>query len=356
MKSPADSQAPIRIDVGMIQTLQALFDTGQVSKAALLLGVSQPSVSQTLRRLRAHFDDRLFVRSGNVLQPTPRAMALQEPIARLSRELELLSRQAPAFDPATSARRFVVGITDIAEFMVLPHMMRAFREQAPRASLRSIRMDTSDLRGALERGDLDLAAGTLYGADVSLRQRRLGEYRLVCLTSTRGRWAEHAPTVQDYAQSPHVLIPRFADVVDPTAEHLQQTGLRRQVVLTVANHFAAAGAVEAADLLCTVPEHVGTLLASMFGVRIHPMPLDLGTVVTRIIWHERFHHDPGNEWLRGVLEAAYRRILPAGRDPLADASPTPLRPAARIASGAAPRSPSRSPARSPSRPPSGSPP
>lgn len=313
MKAPTPPPPPIRIDVVMIQTMQALFDTGQVSKAATLLGVSQPSVSQTLRRLRAHFDDRLFVRSGNVLHPTPRAMALQEPIARLSRELELLSRQAPAFDPASSSRRFVVGITDIAEFMVLPQMMRAFRSQAPRASLRSIRMNTSDLREALERGDVDLAAGTLYGADVSLRQRRLGEYRFVCLTSATGRWAHTPPSLQDYAQSPHVLIPRYADVIDPTAEHLQQTGLRRHVVLTVANHFAAAGAVEAADLLCTVPEHVGSLLASMFGVRIHPMPMDLGTVVTRIVWHERFHHDPGNEWLRAVLEQAYRRILPNRR-------------------------------------------
>jgi LysR family transcriptional activator of mexEF-oprN operon len=307
------SRASGRIDLVMVQTMKALFDTGQVSRAAGLLGVTQPSVSQTLRRLREHFGDPLFVRSGNALHPTPRAMALRESIERLSREIEALSQRAPEFDPATSRREFVIAVTDIAEVMILPRLTQVFRAGAPAASLRSIRMNTSDLHRALEQGTVDLAAGTLYGAEVSLRQRRLGEYLFVCLTAAKGRWAQRPPTRTEYADHHHVLIPRYADLVDPTAQHLQQTGLQRRIVLTVANHFAAASAVEAADLLCTVPEHVGQMLASMFRVRVHPMPIDLGSIVTRIMWHERFHDDPGNLWLRGVVEDAYRRILPRRR-------------------------------------------
>jgi LysR family transcriptional activator of mexEF-oprN operon len=84
MNSSRTGTSPGKLDLTMVHTLRALFDTGQVSKAADRLGVSQPSVSQNLKRLRDYFEDPLFVRSGNRLYPTPRAMALEATVARLA--------------------------------------------------------------------------------------------------------------------------------------------------------------------------------------------------------------------------------------------------------------------------------
>jgi DNA-binding transcriptional LysR family regulator len=310
MKSRQPSDPPAKVDLTMVHTLRALFDTGQVSKAADRLGVSQPSVSQNLKRLREYFGDPMFVRSGNRLQPTPRAMALEPAIGRLVRDIELISQQPAAFDPSTATRDFIVSLTDIAEFMVLPRLSTEFRTEAPGCSLRSVRPSMANMREALEQGEIDLAVGTLHGVDVSLRQQRLGEYAFVCLTSLRGRWARKALTRVDYGDAPHVVVPRTSDAVDPIAQRLELAGIHRHVMLSAANHFAAVAAVEQADLLFTAPQHVGQHLAKMFHVRAQPLPLDLGTVITRIVWHERFHHDPGNQWLRKRVERAYRAVLP----------------------------------------------
>ncbi len=302
--------AAAKVDLTMVHTLKALFDTGQVSKAAERLGVSQPSVSQNLKRLREYFADPLFVRSGNRLYPTPRAMALEAAVVRLTRDIELISQQPKAFDPRSATREFIVSFTDIAEFMVLPRLSGELLREAPGCSLRSARPAIAQMQEALEQGEIDLAAGTLHGTDVALRQQRLGEYAFVCLTSLRGRWARKPVTVDDYRTAPHVMVPRTSDAVDPIRQRLELQGIHRRIALTVANHFAACGAVEQSDLLFTAPQHVAGHLSKLFHLRAHPLPVDLGTVVTRIVWHERFHHDPGNLWLRKRVERIYRATVP----------------------------------------------
>ncbi|VTU27315.1 Nodulation protein D 2 [Variovorax sp. PBS-H4] len=301
----------------MVHTLKALFDTGQVSKAAERLGVSQPSVSQNLKRLRDYFGDPLFVRSGNRLYPTPRAMALEPTVARLARDIGLISQQPEAFDPATANRSFIVSFTDIAEFMVLPRLGSDLLREAPGCNLLSVRPTIQRMQEALEQGEVDVAAGTLHGTDVTLRQQRLGEYTFVCLVSLRGRWARKPLTLTDYRDAPHVMVPRTSDAVDPIAQRLELQGVHRRIAVTVANHFAACSAVEQTDLLFTVPQHVAGHLAKLFHLRVVPLPIDLGTVVTRIVWHERFHHDPGNLWLRKRVERIYRAVVPQQKTLLA---------------------------------------
>jgi DNA-binding transcriptional LysR family regulator len=302
---------PVKVDLTMVQTLKALFDTGQVSKAAERLGVSQPAVSQNLKRLREYFGDPMFVRCGNRLQPTPRAVALQPTVLRVARDVDLISQHPKNFDPATATREFVVSFTDIAEVMVLPRLCGAFVRDAPGCKLLSVRPSIRHMREALEQGELDLAAGTLHGGpDVSLRQQRLGEYTFVCLTALRGHWSRKAISLSDFCSAPHVMVPRTSDSVDPIAQRLEEQGIHRRVALTVANHVAAAGAVEQADLLFTAPQHVAAHLAKMFRLRVHTLPIDLGTIVTRIVWHERFHHDPAHMWLRRRVAGTYRMVVP----------------------------------------------
>lgn len=92
-----------RFDQHLVATLHAILQTGSISKAALVLGVSQPAVSQALRKLRAHFGDELFVRSGQGLLPTQRMLALQPVVERLLRDLEMLSRPPEGWSCATSS-------------------------------------------------------------------------------------------------------------------------------------------------------------------------------------------------------------------------------------------------------------
>lgn len=300
---------PTRVDLTMVATLKAMLDTGAVSKAADALGVTQPSVSQNLRRLRSYFDDELFVRSGNTLQPTPRAIALAPVVSRLMRDIDVISQPPVDFDPSVANREFIICMSEIAEFIVLPRLAAAFARQAPRCSIRGLRVPQSQLRIALERGEVDLAAGTLVGADRSLRQRRLGEYSVICLVSARGRWADAPLTREGYTESRHVAVQRITDSVDPISDRLRLKGIHRSVALSVASEFVAASAVAGADLICTVSRQVGKHLSPLFPIKVRPLPFQLGDLVTRLIWHERFHKDPSHIWLRKIVVDAYRQAV-----------------------------------------------
>ncbi|MGE4238889.1 LysR family transcriptional regulator [Ramlibacter sp.] len=298
-----------RRDLTMIATLKALLDTGNVSRAADSLGVTQPSVSQALKRLRDYFGDELFVRSGNAMRPTPRALDLAPAVHRLMRDLSLVFQSNAEFNATAARREFVVCTSDIAEFLVVPGLASIFAEEAPGCALRTVRLEQSRLRDALERGDADVALGTLSGADGLLRQQTLGEFAATCMVSTRGRWADARLTQEGFASARHVVVQRLSDSLDRITDRLRVMGMHRDVVLRVDNHFAAAQAVSDADLICTVPNVVmAHKLASLFPVKLVPLPFEFGRFTSRLLWHERYQKDPGHIWLRTATERCVRAM------------------------------------------------
>lgn len=298
----ADRVEAIKLDIHMIQTLKALFDTGQVSKAAVALKVKQPTVSQALRRLREHFDDPLFVRVGNSLRPTPRAIELRSSVDRISQDVAFMSRRPTAFDPRTAQREFVVSMTDVAELLGLSKAIATFTSEAPYCSLRSVRAKADQVHVLLEDGQLDLAFGTYTSINETLRQSKLGDYDLVCCTNLT---VAGVLTEDVYLNGKHVVVPRFGEAEDYAAGALKRIGLTRRVVLRLPNHVAALAAVAESGLIATVPRHVAASLAKSYPIRVHDLPFDLGRVDSYMVWHERFHHDLSHQWLRGILSRNY---------------------------------------------------
>ncbi len=68
------------LDGKTLRTFLTILEETSVSKAADRLGVTQSAVSHTLAKLRLILGDPLFVRSGQGLTPTERAIALSEPV------------------------------------------------------------------------------------------------------------------------------------------------------------------------------------------------------------------------------------------------------------------------------------
>lgn len=303
-----DSARIVKVDIHMVMTLKALLDTGQVSRAAQALGVTQPTVSQTLRRMREYFGDPLFVRVGHALRPTPRALELQGSVERVSREIDAMSQRPPAFDPRSAAREFTVAMTDAAELLGLAHAIGHFTAEAPHCTLRSVRARADEAHLLLESGQLDLAFGSYSAINESLRQTRLCDYELACCTAP-GQLPDL--TAEQYLAARHVVVPRFGEDDDQIALILRRMGLTRQVVLRLPNHVAALAAVSQSGLVATVPRHVATALARSFPFEIRDLPLDVGRVSTYMVWHERFHHDPSHQWLRSLLARFYPRPGPA---------------------------------------------
>lgn len=294
------------LDLNLIPVLHALIETGSVSRAADALGLTQSAVSHALKRLRTYFDDPLFVRSGGRFVPTPKSTELAPRVAHIMERLHADLVPGAAFDPLQTRRTFVLNMTDMAELVFLPRFLPVFRERAPLATLRTVRLEPADIAQALERRSIDLAISSLPLTQEGLFQQQLIEHPLVCMVSTRHPGLLSETMDRDvYLASRHIGITPFGGDEDIFEWALQAKGLRRQFFLTTPGFLALPMLIADSDLVATVPAHMADVFAHWPGVRCLPPPVALPPLPLRQAWHPRFQNDPGNQWVRQLFQEIF---------------------------------------------------
>ena len=307
------------LDLRLLKVFDAIHRTGSVSKAAAEIGLTQPSLSIALGKLRRHFDDPLFVRTAAGMQPTPYAAELIELVRDGLGKLEIALRHRPTFDPARADRRFTLCFTDISQAVLMPRLFVHVKQAAPRVvfDILPISDRTPHL---LQTGEADLAIGFLPHIEAGFYQQTLFEQRFVCVARADHPRLRSRITVKQYVAEEHIVVTASATghwILDRT---LEQHGIRRKVALRLPDFLGLAPIVAASDLLVTVPERLGEVMKQSGGVKTFAPPIPLPTYAVKQHWHERYHHDPATRWLRGVFAELFadRRARTAGRS--ADAS------------------------------------
>ena len=146
------------IDLNLLVVFDRLVQDGRVSRVAESLGLSQPAVSNALRRLRDLLDDELFLRTPAGMAPTPYALQLAGPVAQALRGLQGALNVRASFDPATSERCFTLAMTDVGEIYFLPVLMDVLAREAPGVTLRCVLVADASLRATCPLGS-DKAVG-----------------------------------------------------------------------------------------------------------------------------------------------------------------------------------------------------
>src|SRR5690242_8372798 len=105
------------LDLKHLLAFDEIYRCCSISDAALALGMSQPSVSLMLSKLRDYFHDPLFVRTPSGMQPTPKAKALSGPIKNTLTAFRRVTIDTEEFDPETSRVVFRISMTDIGQIV-----------------------------------------------------------------------------------------------------------------------------------------------------------------------------------------------------------------------------------------------
>jgi len=137
------------IDLNLLRVFDAVLRDRSVTAAARHLGLTQPAVSNALSRLRALFDDALFVRTPAGMDATPFARELAEPVRQALALLEAALSHGPGFDPATSTRAFRFYMSDLGQIEFLPPLVERVRRAAPQVRLEAVAMEVEDIGDAL---------------------------------------------------------------------------------------------------------------------------------------------------------------------------------------------------------------
>lgn len=287
-------------DLRHLMVFDAIYKTRSVSRAAEALELGQPAVSVALGRLREHYADALFVRTASGMAPTPLAEELAGPIRSALDALDQALGHRSVFDPATSRRTFRLCMTDITHLVLLPRLWRRLRAIAPdiRIEIAPLSDDTGRM---LEAGEADLAIGFIPSLEAGFYQQALFRQQYVCLASadhprirgglTRAQFEAEDHAVFGIAGTGHLVID----------QEIAKQGIERRIVLDIPNFLGAAFVVERTDLLMTIPRRLGELLRGRGEFSIFPLPFPLPEFIVKQHWHARFHNDPGNRWLRGLV-------------------------------------------------------
>ena len=290
------------IDARTLRLLRTLLDTASVSRTAEHLGMSQPTVSRTVARLRDVLDDPLLVRTRAGYALTLRAQALRPLVEASLAATEALL--APArFEAGAATRRFRVATTDYGALTVVAATTAQFCSMAPSASLDVVPFTASTLR-ELEAGTLDVALWADAALPPDFHFRRLFTETYSCLVAaghplTRVRARDVPRAMRDHEQL-RLLFPNGESLGEDDAFEQLDLGPSRVAVRTAYFSSAAAMIAQTSLVMCA-PSRMASLAAESHGLTALPLPPKLLSFDYRAIWHERAHRDGANKWLRQLI-------------------------------------------------------
>lgn len=304
-----------RLDLNLLRVFDAVMAERSLTRAAEKLSLTQPAVSNALRRLRDTLGDELVRRSSTGVEPTARAQALWPVVQSALGQLEgALTPQA--FEPARAGNSFVLAMADATAAALLPHMVGILAAEAPGVSVRVLPLATRDPRRLLDDEAADLAIGYFPAvlADLTARQQagdavdyahqRLYDGEYVCLMRKGHPLAAGPLTLDAYCAARHLLVSFSGRPYGFTDEALAAMGRQRRIVLTVNQFFTAGRVVANSDLLTVLPLHFFGVTGLGSALVWRPLPLQLPTVHVDALWHLRRAAGAPQRWLRGVVARA----------------------------------------------------
>ena len=284
-----------QLDLNLLQTFHTVHATGNVTRAAERLGVSQPTVSHALRRLRLMLRDPLFVRSQHGMTATPKGQRLAAAVEQALGGLDAALREEDAYDPARSHRTFRLHMSDIGETIFLPPLMARIARIAPGVRLEAFQLDDIDILPAMESGRIDLALGYIP-ALTDVERRFLLHERYVVVMRGNHPLARERPTRAALARLSYVLVRSHP----ATARAIDALGLRERVRLTLPHFMVLPRILADSELAVIMPQRLSDAFGRLGRYAVW-RTRGLPRFDVSVHWYQRYAQDAGNRWLREII-------------------------------------------------------
>jgi DNA-binding transcriptional LysR family regulator len=296
-------------DLNLLRVFDAVYQTGSVTRAASLIGLSQPAISHALTRLRRSLKDPLFIRSPQGMLPSSRADEIYDAIHRALSLVDNCVSNA-GFDPSREIRSFTLGMNDISEAIFLPALMNHLKQTAPGIKIRTEHLSANEIDDGLRSGAIDLAVGFLPSSlNDDFQAEILFEEHYVCMVNAKHSVArQRRLNKKDFLQSTHAVVGAENSGHVLAEELLTQLRLEGRIVLRVPHFLTIPLIVAQNDLIVTVPSRLGLAISTHVDVRLLPYPEKIPSFPVSICWHSREEMNPENRWLRETFVSLFRDV------------------------------------------------
>lgn len=300
------------LDLNLLRVFDEVMTERSLTRAAHKLSITQPAVSNALRRFRQAVGDELIKRSAQAMVPTPRALALWPAVRDALHQLQDALTPS-SFIPAQANTTFVLAMADATAANLVPGLIEVLDRDAPGVSIRVVPLTTRDPRRLLDQESADLAIGYFpaaladltaraeAGEVVAFAHQRLYSSEYVCVMRRDHPLASGPFTLKRYCSARHLLVSfsgRPAGFID---EALAMLGHERRIVVTVNQFFTAGKVVAQSDLLTVLPRHFVNVTGIADQLVLRELPFALPAVHVDALWHHRVHRIGAHAWLRQTL-------------------------------------------------------
>jgi DNA-binding transcriptional LysR family regulator len=307
-----------RIDLNLLVYLDALLRERNVTQAAHQLNLSQPAMSNGLRRLRELFNDPLLVRTSEGMTPTERALELEPMVREVLSKIDHAVQPRGDFDAASALRVFRIMASDYAESTLLPSVLGKLRTLAPGLTLDI--MTPSDVSFLdVERGKVDMVINRFDSMPQSFHQIHLWNDSFTCVLSPQNPVLKDF-TLENYLKANHVWVSKtgmgVGVGVDPGDVQrlgwvdvaLNKLGKKRQIRVFTRHYQAAMTLAEQNDLIVTLPTRAAQLKLNNPRVVLRDPPLEIPPLQLKMAWSPLLQHNPANKWLRKLIADTAREL------------------------------------------------
>ena len=310
------------LDLNLLRVFDEVMTERSLTRAAQQLAMTQPAVSNAMKRLRDALQDELVHRSGFGVEPTPRALALW-PVVRAALQSLEQTLSPGDFDAALADTTFILAMADATAAELMPSLVETIEREAPAISMRVLPLTTRDPRRMLSDGQIDLAVGhfpavladitaqaqagqTIGGSGAGFAHDRLYDGEYVCVMRKSHPLAKKPElSLEDFCAAHHLLVSFSGRAFGFVDEALAGLSRQRRIVLTVNQFFTAGRVVARSDLLTVLPRHFVRVADTAGDLLVRELPFDVPLVHVDSLWHRRSTQLPAHRWLRQqVLRAA----------------------------------------------------
>ena len=307
-----------KIDLNLLVYLDVLLREGSVTKAANQLSITQPAMSNGLKRLRDLFKDPLLVRTSDGMTPTKRALELQPTIRDVLSKLESSIQPETEFNPETSTRTFRIMASDYAESTLLLELIEELSYKAPNITLDLITPSDVTFHD-VEQGKVDMAINRFDELPLSFHQKVIWYDQFACVLNKNNPRSENF-NLDNYLSGQHIWVSKtgfgIGVGIDPNEvqklgwvdAELTKIGKQRQIRVFTRHYHAALQLAKTQNLIATLPSRAAKIFKDDPDIVVLPPPFDIPPIALKMAWSALLQHDAGHIWLRRLIADVSERM------------------------------------------------
>jgi len=293
------------IDLNLLLVFDAIMTERHVTRAGDKISMSQPAMSNALKRLRGRLKDELFVRGPDGMQPTARAFELAVPIRDVLQTLEV-TLEPNTFDPLSAKRLFSIGTNDYCVSTIVPKLVERLEKEAPGINIK-LRSSVGETLNLLNTQTIDFGISAIGAIPEQYGSKTLIEDTYILLMRKGHPLATRDVSIDEFTKARHIVISPKGDPSGFVDIELEKQGLSRQVAITINNFSSAPAILTSSDLVLTAPQRIAEAFAPHYSLITKSMPFlaefkspkEFASI--KLIWHKKLANHPAHQWFKQTI-------------------------------------------------------